>query len=396
MSAIGPSLDVMSDELTPFRIAVAQSDLDDLHRRLDAARWPDELPDAGWDYGVAASYLRDLAEHWRRGYDWRAVEARLNTIPQLTTVIDSQTIHALHARSSRPDAVPLMLVHGWRSTVADFLPVLRALTDPPEGQPAFHVVAPSVPGFAFSGPTRERGWGLRRIAHAFGELMRRLGYDRYLAHGGDFGSMLAPELSRIAPENVLGVHVNGPLAAAPATLDWTCEDPMAGLTPDEVGAVYAAAGRWAQRSGYATIQSTRPQTLAYALNDSPLGQLAWNLEWFVDYDPAAAVQSPVDRDAILTNVTVFWLTGTAGSAARLYKELGDAFAKPGAPSGVPTAVAVFPGDSAMRTLAERSLTVVRWTEYHRGGHFASLQAPDLLVDDIRGFVREELGLDAAA
>jgi pimeloyl-ACP methyl ester carboxylesterase len=375
-----------TNELTPFRIDVPQADLDDLHRRLDATRWPDELPGVGWEYGVATGYLRDLVQHWQTGFDWRAVEARLNEMPQFTTRIDGQQVHLVHVRSPRPDATPLLMTHGWPSTVADFLPVVGPLTDPDAhgapGAPAFHLVLPSLPGFGFSGPTTEPGWSITRIARAWLELMDRLGYSRFLTQGGDTGSLVSPEVARLAPDRVLGVHLNAEVTAG--TIDWTAEDPTAGLTEEEAGTLYAAAALWEQRQGYAIVQGTRPQTLAYALNDSPVGLLAWDLEWFVDHDPAAATQTPVDPDAILTDVTTTWLTGTAGSSARIYKDAGDAFSG-GPNSGVPTAVAVFPGDHAIRTLAERSHTIVRWTEYDRGGHFASLQAPDLLVDDLRAF-----------
>jgi pimeloyl-ACP methyl ester carboxylesterase len=365
--------------IRPFRIAVPQSDLDDLHRRLELALWPDELPDAGWEYGVAAGYLRELAQRWRGTYDWRAYEERLNELPQFVTEIDGQTVHFAHVRSADPAAVPLLLTHGWPSTFADFAEIVEPLV---AGVPAFHVVVPSLPGFGFSGPTGERGWDVRRTARAWAELMQRLGYERYVVQGGDFGALISPEVARVAPEHVIGVHVNALVTA----VDWTAPDPTAGLGPDDVARVRAAAATWAERSGYATIQSTRPQTLAYALTDSPLGLLAWNLEWFVDYDPARTVQTPVDPDAFLTDVSIFWFTRTSGSAARLYKESRDAFYG-GERVEVPTAVAVFPGDGALRALAERSLRVVRWTEYERGGHFASLQAPDLLAADIQAFVR---------
>lgn len=380
---------VMTDPISPFRIDVPQRELDDLARRLDARRLPAELPGAGWDYGVAAGFLTELADYWRNGFDWRARERQLNELPQFTTEIDGQTVHFAHVHSPEPDATPLLLSHGWPSTFADFLEIVGPLSNPrahgDETAPAFHVIAPSLPGFGFSGPTRERGWGVARIASAFAELMRRLGYDRYLAQGGDWGGLIAPELGRVDPEHVLGVHINALISLA--TIDWQAENPLAGLTEEEVAKVQAGSANWQQRAGYATIQSTRPQTIAYALNDSPLGLLAWNLEWFVDYDPTRNVQAPVDRDAILTDITICWLTDTAGSSGRLYKEGGDALSG-GKPSGRPTAVAVFPGDTAIRTLAERSNHVVRWTEHDRGGHFASLQAPDLLVDDIRAFSRQ--------
>ncbi len=285
--------------IQPFQIDIPQADVDDLHRRLETARWPDELPDVGWEFGVAKGYLKDLADHWRTGYDWRAHEARLNALPQFTTEIDGQTIHFVHMRSPDPDAVPLLITHGWPSTFADFADLIGPLADPHGAgdAPAFHVIVPSVPGFAFSGPTRERGWGTTaRVARAWAELMERLGYDRYVVQGGDFGSLVAPEVARVDPERVIGVHVNALVSAA--TLDWTSEDPTAGLPEEAIAQAYAANASWEERSGYATIQATRPQTLAYALTDSPLGLLAWNLEWFVDYDPARTVQVPVDRDAI--------------------------------------------------------------------------------------------------
>jgi pimeloyl-ACP methyl ester carboxylesterase len=373
---------------TPFHLDVPQPALDDLVDRLARTRWPDELPGVGWSYGVRMDHLAELVEYWRTGYDWRVHEARLNAVPQFTTTIDGQDVHFLHARSPEPDATPLVITHGWPSTVYDFLDVLAPLTDPRAngGDPAdaFHVVAPSLPGFAFSGPTRETGWGTGRIARAWAELMARLGYQRYGAQGGDFGSVVSTELGRIAPEHLIGVHVNA-LVTASTPVD---DAELKGLSATEREQAELNQADWYAHSGYATQMSTRPQTLAYALNDSPAGQLAWNLEWFVDWDPTRSEQTPIDRDTILTDVTIFWLTGTAGSAARLYLEAGsEAWGSRPAPSPVPTAVANFPGDGAIRGLAELSNTVTRWTSYDRGGHFASLQAPDLLVSDIREFFR---------
>ncbi|RNL87321.1 epoxide hydrolase family protein [Halostreptopolyspora alba] len=373
----------------PFRIEIPQDAIEDLHDRLARTRWPDSPPGVGWDYGVPSDYLRDLAEYWRTGYDWRATEARLNAFDQFTTEIDGQEIHFVHVRSPEPDAVPLLLTHGWPSTFAIFADVIGPLTDPrghgAEHARAFHVVAPSVPGFAFSGPTREPGWSVERTARAWAELMRRLGYDRYIAQGGDFGSLVSPELGRNDREHVIGVHVNGLISAS--VLDYTSEDPTAGFTEEELATLYAQETQWEQRQGYAAVNSTRPQTIAYALTDSPVGLLAWNLEWFVDYDPTRTEQTPIDRDTILTQVSLFWFTATSGSAARIYKDCGDAFYG-GENSGVPTAVALFPGDTPIRTLADRCNTVVRWQRYDRGGHFAAIQAPDLLTDDIREFAAE--------
>lgn len=376
-------------EIQPYRIDIPQQDLEELRERLARTRWPDSLPGVGWSYGVPGDYLAELAEYWRTGFDWRAAEERLNAFPQFTTIIDGQRVHFLHVRSSEPDALPLILTHGWPGTVAEFLHVIGPLTEPRahgnEDGPAFHVVAPSAPGFAFSGPTREPGWGIERTARAWDELMRRLGYARYVAQGGDFGSLVSPELGRAAPDRVLGVHVNGLVSAS--VLDWTAADPTAGLTEDELGTVYAMSEHWEERQGYAAVQSTRPQTLAYALTDSPVGVLAWNLEWFVDYDPARTQQEPLDWDTILTHVSIYWFTATSGSAARIYKDGGEPFFG-GANSGVPTAVALFPGDDPIRTVADRSNTIVRWTRYERGGHFAHTQAPDLLIGDLRAFSSE--------
>lgn len=371
-----------------FTINVPQADLDDLHDRLGRTRWPDELPGVGWGYGVSKGYLTELVEYWRTGYDWRVHEARLNEIPQYTTEIDGERIHFLHVRSPEPEATPLVLTHGWPSTVADFLPIIGPLTDPAKygGDPgdAFHVVAPSVPGFAFSGPTHQTGWGINRTARAWAELMSRLGYERFGAQGGDFGSVVSPELGRIAPERVIGVHVNA-LANAVTAFD---PAELAKLSDADRERAHYNEMWWYGHSGYATQMSTRPQTLAYALNDSPAGQLAWNLEWFVDWDPTETGQTPIDRDAILTDVTAYWLTGTAGSAARIYREGGaEGWGMRPAPSPVPTSVVNFLGDRAVRGLADLSNTITRWTEYDSGGHFASLQAPDLLVDDIREFFR---------
>jgi epoxide hydrolase len=368
----------------PFRVEVPQADLDDLHDRLRRTRWPDQLPEVGWSYGVALDYLQDLAAYWRTGYDWRAWEARLNAFPQFTTTIDGQRIHFLHVRSPEPDAVPLLLTHGWPGSVAEFLHIIGPLTNPRAhgGDPAdaFHVVAPALPGFGFSGPTRSAGWGFIRVARAWAELMRRLGHDRYVAQGGDAGGLISPLVGRVDPEHVLGVHVNASITL-PAEDDWGPEGGSGG----EAG---ADDGDWQERSGYAQIQSTRPQTLAYALTDSPAGVLAWNLEWFVDYDPARTLQTAIDRDLILTNVTIYWLTATSGSSARIYKESTMEEWAPKGRSPVPTAVAVFPGDGTSRSIAERQHNLVRWTEFDRGGHFAALQAPELLVDDIRAFVRD--------
>ncbi|QFY09912.1 alpha/beta fold hydrolase [Nonomuraea phyllanthi] len=373
--------------ISPFRIDVPQSALDDLHDRLARTRWPDELPGVGWTYGIPVPYVRRLAEYWRDAYDWREHEAALNEYPQFTTEIDGQNIHFLHVRSPEPDALPLVLTHGWPGSVVEFTKVIGPLTDPRAhgGDPAdaFHVVAPSIPGFGFSGPTRETGWDLRRVARAWADLMSRLGYERYGAQGGDSGSVIAPELGRVAPDRVAGVHVNG-------ALGFPTFDPaeMEGLTEAEQARMRQYADD--DRSGYAIIQATRPQTVAFGLHDSPAAQLAWIAEKFKEWtDPAHDLpEDAVDLDQMLTDVTVYWLTGTAASSARLYKEGSAQWGTPVERSEVPHGVAVFPGDGGIRRIAEREHNVIHWSEFDRGGHFAAMEAPDLLVGDVRAFFRQ--------
>ncbi|MPZ87985.1 MAG: alpha/beta fold hydrolase [Nitriliruptorales bacterium] len=375
-------------EIRPFRIQVPQADLDDLRNRLARTRWPDELPGVGWGYGVPLGYLREVAEYWRSSYDWRAHEARLNEFPQFTTVIDGTKVHFLHVRSPEPDALPLVITHGWPGSIVEFTEIIGPLTDPRAhgGDPAdaFHVVAPSIPGFGFSGPTREPGWNLHRITTAFAVLMGRLGYERYGAHGGDFGSLLSPELGRLYPDRVVGVHVNGFL-----TLPSRDPAQLADLTDTERSRLEALKRFRRDQRGYALIQATRPQTLSYGLTDSPVGQLAWIVEKFKEWtDSSQLPEEAVDRDQILTNVMLYWLTGTAGSSARLYKETAHDLGGANEPSSVPTGVAVFPREVsvAVRRLAEHIHNIVYWSEFDRGGHFPAMEVPDLLVGDLRQFI----------
>ncbi len=372
----------------PFRIEIPDAQLDDLRDRLTRTRWPVALPDLGWSRGVPLDYLQKLAEHWRSGYDWRGQEAALNEIPQFTTEIDGQNVHFLHVRSPEPRALPLIITHGWPGSIVEFLDVIGPLTDPrshgADPADAFHLVAPSIPGFGFSGPTHETGWTTDRIAAAWAELMARLGYERYGAQGGDTGAIVSPKLARIDADRVVGVHVNNLLAFPSGDPDELTE-----LTEAEQSRLEVL-DRWRNEfSGYAILQSTRPQTLAYALTDSPVGQLAWIVERFKDWtDPSAELpEDAVDRDRILTNVTIYWLTATAGSSAQLYYEDASGWGETSQPSGVPTGVAVFPMDTTIRRLAEREHSITQWTEYDRGGHFAALEAPELLVEDIRTFFR---------
>ena len=367
-----------------FRIEVPDDALADLAQRLRRVRWPGQLPGDGWDRGVPVGYLRRVVERWK-DYDWRRWEARLNAYPQYTTRIDGQTIHFLHVRSPEAGALPLILTHGWPGSIAEFLPILGPLTDPSSygGDPrdAFHAVAPSVPGHGFSVPLESAGWNHDRIARAWAELMARLGYERYGAQGGDTGSVVSPLVGQVDPAHVVGVHINGGLAY-PALEPGDVEQ----LNDAERARLAAAEQLRAVGTGYADLQGTRPQTVSYGLSDSPVGQLAWILEKFWEWtDPAHALpEEAVELDHLLTDVSIYWFTNTSASSANLYYENRAATdLKP----GVPTGVAVFPTDPAIRRVLDRRHRIVHWSEFTRGGHFAALEAPDLLVDDIRAFFR---------
>jgi epoxide hydrolase len=372
------------DTIEKFRIDIPQADLDDLRDRLGRTRWPDQLPKVGWDYGIALDDVRELAEYWRTGYDWRVHERRLNSFPQFTTQIDGQTVHFLHVRSAEAGALPLIMTHGWPGSVVEFMEIIGPLTDPGahggDARDAFDMVVPSIPGFGFSGPTRERGWNVNRIARAWDELMRRLGYSRYGAQGGDWGSGISRELGAIVPEHVIGVHLStlSPhVSGEPPELDAQDRERVERLRR------FRLTG-----SGYGAVQATRPQTVGYGLTDSPAGQLAWIAEKFGEWTDGGL--TAVDRDQMLTNISVYWLTGTAGSSARLYFEAARSGGwGPPVPSTVPTGVAVFPEEIAppVWRLAEQSNNVVHWSEFDRGGHFAAMEEPDLLVGDVREFFR---------
>jgi microsomal epoxide hydrolase len=362
----------MSTEITPFRVEIPQAQLDDLSTRLAATRWPDEPDGVGWSHGVPVDYLKGLVEHWRTGYDWRKWEARLNSYPQFTTTIDGANVHFLHIRSADPDAFPLILTHGWPGSIVEFLELIDPLSQ------EFHLVIPSMPNYGFSGPTKDTGWNVRRIATAWAELMRRLGYDRYGAQGGDWGATVSRELGIVDVEHVVGVHLNMLLTNPDGTIELTDEEKARTAAQELFGR---------EMIGYVMIQSTRPQTLAYGLHDSPVGQLAWIVEKFKEWTDSTDVpEDAVDRDQMLTNVMLYWLTGTAGSSARLYKESASSWGKVET-STAPTALAVFPRELGrpIRRLAERTNTIVRWTEFDRGGHFAAMEEPDLLAEDVRAF-----------
>jgi epoxide hydrolase len=379
----------------PFHIDIPQADLDDLNRRIADTRWPEKLPDTGWDRGVPTAYLKELAEYWRTSYDWRVAEARLNQFPQFVAEIDGANVHFLHIRSPEPTAMPLLITHGWPGSVAEFLDVIRPLTDPRAhgGDPAdaFHLIIPSIPGYGFSGPTPQTGWTLQRVATAWVELMHRLGYEQYVTQGGDFGVPVSLIIGMIAPKHVAGVHVN----MLPTTPSGDPTD-LQGLSEQDQARLAHSQRFYDDLSGTMRLHSTRPHTVSYALTDSPVGQLAYIVEKFKDWTDSSRVpEDAVDRDQLLTIVTIYWLTATAGSSAQLYYESAEHLpinAQVGRfPSlSVPLGVAVFPHAAfvAIRRFAERDFsTIIHWTEYDHGGHYAAMEEPDLFVDDVRAFGR---------
>jgi pimeloyl-ACP methyl ester carboxylesterase len=380
-------------DIRPFRIEIPQADLDDLKDRLARTHWPGELPDVGWTRGVPVSYLKELVDYWQTTYDWRAQEAKLNAYPQFTTEIDGQTIHFLHVQSPEPNATPLVITHGWPGSFVEFLNIIGPLTDPRAhgGDPAdaFHLVIPSAPGFAFSGPTHETGWNSERIATAWAELMRRLGYERFGAQGGDFGAFVSVELGRVAPDRVIGIHLN---AATYGFIPFgeVSEEEMAALTDVERARIARLNNYMQDGSGYFQLQATRPQTVAYGLADSPVFQLAWIVEKFKEWThPTEALpEEVIDRDEILTDVMLYWLTNTGASSAHLYYENMHGGTWHQDRATTPTGVAVFAEDVAIRRYGEYGNTVVHWTDFDRGGHFAAMEVPDLLVGDVRAFFRQ--------
>lgn len=367
-------------DIGSFRADVPQEDLDDLQARLSHVRWPDELSDAGWSYGVPLAYVQELVEYWRTTYDWRQHEARLNAQPQFVTTIDGQRVHFIHARSPEPDAMPLICTHGWPMSVFEYLELIGPLTDPRahggDAHDAFHVVIPSIPGVGFSGPTREPGWNSVRVAQAWIRLMERLGYDRYGAHGNDGGSQISPEIGRHDPERVAGVHVTQlfsfPSGDPAEFADLSAEDQAALAFLEQ----FSSSGGLA----YNQYQSAQPQTLAYALQDSPAGWLAWVTQLF---------RESVDPDYIITNAALYWLTRTVGSSMRRYWDEAHTLQPAVEATQIPTGVAIFAEDfQSVRRFSERDhANIVSWNHYERGSHFAPHDAPDLLVSDIRQFFR---------
>ena len=370
--------------IQPFTLDVPASELDDLRARLRRTRWPEAETVADWAQGVPLAYLQELCSYWAEAYDWRRLEARLNALGQSRTEIDGLGIHFLHVRSPEPDALPLVITHGWPGSVVEFLEVVEPLADPVahggDARDAFHVVCPSLPGYGFSDKPREPGWGITRIATAWAELMAGLGYERYGAQGGDWGSMVTTRLAALDREHVSGIHLNMALVAPEAIRS------VGEPTPDEQSALAAAADHRRFGTGYSTQQATRPQTLGYGLADSPAGQCAWIVEKLHSWADPESVLTP---DAILDNVMLHWLPGTGASSARLYWEsLHDPAARE--PIGAPTGLSVFPHEifPLSRRWAEHRFSDLRhYRRLDRGGHFAAFEQPELFVDEVRAAFR---------
>jgi pimeloyl-ACP methyl ester carboxylesterase len=382
-----------SDEVAPFRIDIPQDTLGDLRARLAGTRWPEAETVADWSQGVPLGYLRELCRHWADGYDWRATEARLNRLPQFRTEVDGLGIHLLHVRSPHPDALPLVMTHGWPGSVVEFLKVIGPLTDPTahggDAADAFHLVIPSLPGYGFSDRPTQPGWGVERIAGAWAELMARLGYRRYGAQGGDWGTSVSTAIAQLDPEHVAGIHLNPPLAPPdPATLDDLTDRERAALASLE------QAAEW--ESGYSQEHATRPQTIGYALVDSPAALCAWIVEKFwawTDHD--GRLESVLTRDELLDNVMLYWLPGTGASSARLYwesiRQVNRWISGPVTDTvAVPTGCSIFPKElqrPSRRWAARRFLDIRWWNEPDRGGHFAAFEQPELFVNEVRAFFR---------
>ncbi len=379
--------------MEPFRIAIPDDQLDDLRERLERTRWPERETVDDWSQGVPLAYLSELCSYWADGYDWRATEARLNAFPQFRTELDGLRIHYLHVRSPHPDALPLVISHGWPGSIVEFMKVIGPLTDPTahggEAQDAFHVVCPSLPGYGFSDKPSRPGWKVNRIAAAWTQLMAGLGYERYGAQGSDWGTSISASIGQQDPGHVAGIHLTPPLAAPdPDTFDDLTDAEHAALASLEYG------DEW--DSGYSKEHETRPQTVGYSLVDSPAGLCAWIVEKFWSWtDCDGHPENVLTRDELLDNLMLYWLPGTGGSSARLYwesmREVRELFTRANADVvAVPTGCSIFPKEiqRPSRRWAEKRFTDIRyWNEPARGGHFAAFEQPELFVHEVRSFFR---------
>jgi len=377
----------MSTPITPFRIEASDSALEDLRRRLRATRWPEREPVADWSQGIPLAYVQDVCAYWAEKYDWRAREARLNRFAQFKTPIDGLGIHFVHVRSPHEGALPLVITHGWPGSIVEFQKVIEPLTNPTahggDARDAFHVVCPSLPGYAFSDKPQKTGWKVERIADAWAQLMQRLGYSRYVAQGGDWGAMVTTRIGIQDEAHCAAIHLNMPIAPPdPATL--------ADLTEREKSALAGMQHYQEWDSGYSKQQSTRPQTVGYGLTDSPAGQAAWILEKFWAWtDCDGHPENALGRDELLDNVMLYWLPGTGASSARLYWE---SFRNPSLdPVRVPVGCSIFPKEifrTSRRWAEKRFEKLIHFEEMPKGGHFAAFEQPELYVGEVRACFRK--------
>lgn len=374
--------------IRPFRFDVPAADLEDLKRRLAATRWPDrETPD-DWSQGAPLAYVQEVCEYWRTRYDWRRCEAALNAHPQFITELDGLDIQFMHVRSPHASALPMVMTHGWPGSVVEFLKVIGPLTDPVahggRAEDAFHVVCPTLPGFGFSGKPRAPGWGIERIARAWGELMTRLGYERWVAQGGDWGAAVTCAIGVQEPAGCAAMHTNMPILSPSAAV-------LENLTPFELDAAAGAQHYWDWDSGYSKEQSTRPQTVGYGLVDSPAGQAAWILEKFWCWtDCNGHPENIHSRDELLDNIMMYWLPAAGASSARLYWESFRIITQPQAPIRMPAGVSVFPREifrSSRRWCEERFSQLIHYNQLTKGGHFAAFEQPALFVEELRNCFR---------
>lgn len=376
----------MSNTVTPFEIAIDEQQLDDLRNRLAQTRWPDRETSAGWSQGIPLDYMQEICDYWRKDYDWRRCENMLNGFPQFKTRIDDVDIHFIHARSPHENALPLVMTHGWPGSLIEFHKVIEPLRNPTahggDAADAFHIVCPALPGYGFSGKPSASGWNIEKIGRAWGTLMSRLGYFRYVAQGGDWGSMVTSSIGRTETEHCAGIHLNMPIVGPdPDTMD--------NLTPQEESALAGMADYGDQGSGYSKQQSTRPQTVGYGLADSPSGQAAWVLEKFHAWTDcgegdAAHPENVLSRDELLDNVMMYWLTDSGASSARLYWESFSSTDM--SPIDIPVGCSIFPKEifRSSRRWAEKQFSqLVYWNELGKGGHFAAFEQPESFIEELR-------------
>jgi pimeloyl-ACP methyl ester carboxylesterase len=379
----------VSDDIQPFRIEASDAEIADLQRRLASTRWPDPEPVDDWSQGIPLAYLQEVCAYWGEKYDWRAREEKLNAFPQFKTTVDGLGIHFIHVRSPEPGAQPLIMTHGWPGSIVEFQKVIGPLTNPAAhgGEPAdaFHVVCPSLPGYGYSDKPAQTGWGVEKTADAWSKLMLKLGYERYVAQGGDWGSMVTTMIGAQDPEHCQGIHINMPVVVPdPETFQ--------SLTEQEQGALASLQHYEQNDSGYSKQQSTRPQTIGYGLVDSPAGQAGWIIEKFWSWmDCDGHPENVVSRDELLDNVMLYWLPGTGASSARLYWESFGKATVATSQVGVPTGCSIFPKEiiRASRRWAEKRFTnIVYWNELEKGGHFAAFEQPEAFVEELRSCFRK--------